>query len=49
MKIGREEAGRILYEADVICMNCVEDTLNNDICDSCPVRKICDELEWEEE
>ncbi len=49
MKIDREEAGKILEAVDVVCMNCREDTLNNNVCDNCPVRKMCNELEWEEE
>ena len=36
----------ILNATNIVCLNCVEDTLNNeDICDSCPVRKLCESLE----
>lgn len=46
--IDREEAGRILEAVDVICINCVENTLDTDVCEKCPVRKLHDELQWEE-
>lgn len=36
-----KEIDKILEAADLICINCVEDTLNKDICDNCPVRKLC--------
>lgn len=50
MKVNREYADEILNAADVICLNCVEDTLNNEyICNNCPVRKLCLSLEYEEE
>lgn len=49
MKIDREEAEKILEAVDVVCMNCIEDTLNKNVCDNCPVRKMCNELEWKEE
>lgn len=49
MKIDREEAGKILDAADTVCVNCIEDTFNNpNICESCPVRKICTSLEYDE-
>lgn len=49
MKIDREEVGKILEAVDVLCMNCIEDTLHNNVCDNCPVRKMCNELEWGKE
>lgn len=37
---------QILDAADIICVNCIEDTLNNEgICEKCPVRKLCNSLE----
>ena len=36
-----KEIDKILEAADLICINCVEDTLNKNICDNCPVRKLC--------
>ena len=49
MKVNREEANKILDATDVVCINCVENTLDNeDICDNCPVRKLCLSLEYEE-
>ena len=37
-----KEFEKILDAVDIICLNCVEDTLDNpDVCDSCPVRKLC--------
>ena len=31
----------ILAAIDIVCLNCVEDTLNNEhACDNCPVRKL---------
>lgn len=49
MKVDREEAGKILDAVDIICINCVEDTLNNQgKCDNCPVRKLSESLEWNE-
>ena len=33
-----KEVNEILEAADLICINCVEDTLSKDICDNCPVR-----------
>lgn len=45
MKVDREEAGKILDAVDTICINCVEDTLNdNSVCENCPVRKLCNSL-----
>lgn len=39
------ENGAIFDAADVICLNCVEDTLNdNSVCENCPVRKLCNSL-----
>lgn len=47
MKVNREEAGIIFDAVDIVCMNCVEDTLNDhNICDACPVRKLCNSLEF---
>ena len=50
MKVNSKEANKILDAAGMVCFNCVEDTLNNeDICDNCPVRKMCLSLDYEEE
>lgn len=49
MKVDREEAGKILDAVDTVCINCVEDTLNNhNICENCPVRKMCNSIEYDE-
>ena len=49
MKIDREDAGKILDAVDTVCLNCVEDTLNNpNVCEGCPVRKMCDSLEYDD-
>ena len=49
MKVDREESGKILDAIDTVCINCVEDTLNNqDKCKDCPVRKLSESLEWDE-
>lgn len=38
----------VLNAIDVVCLNCVEDTLNNEnICDNCPVRKLANALNEE--
>lgn len=37
---------KILDAIDLVCLNCVEDTLNNEnICDNCPVRKLADHID----
>lgn len=44
--VSKEELNKIIEAADVICLRCVEDTLNHpEVCDSCPVRKLCDAIE----
>lgn len=43
--IDREETGKILETGDAICINCVENTLDTDIYEECPVRKLNDELQ----
>lgn len=49
MKIDREKVEKILDAVCTVCMNCVEDTLNNsNICESCPVRKLWGSLEYDE-
>ena len=36
----------ILNATNIVCLNCVEDTLNKEEeCDNCPVRKLCESLE----
>ena len=41
----RNEYKKFLDAVDVVCINCVEDTLNNsEVCDHCPIRKTCDSL-----
>ena len=36
---------KVLEAIDMVCLNCVEDTLqDNSCCDKCPVRKLCDSL-----
>jgi hypothetical protein len=38
----------IISAIDIVCLNCVEDTLNNEnVCDNCPVRKLSNKLERE--
>lgn len=44
MKVNKEEEKRILEAVDVVCMNCVMDTLNTSVCDNCPVRIMCESL-----
>lgn len=34
-----------LHAIDTVCLNCVEDTLNKEVCESCPVRKLNDSLD----
>lgn len=48
MKIEREEAGKLLDAVDTVCMYCVMDTLNTSVCDNCPVRIMCESLNWDE-
>lgn len=46
MKVSKEEEKEILNAIDVVCINCVEDTLNNEnICENCPVRKLSESME----
>ena len=46
MKMSKEKENEILDAVDVVCLNCVEDTLNdNSVCKKCPVRKLCNSLE----
>ena len=41
----KEKENAILDAVDVVCLNCVEDTLNdNSVCENCPVRKLCNSL-----
>lgn len=45
-KMSKEKENEILDAVDVVCLNCVEDTLNdNSVCKKCPVRKLCNSLE----
>ena len=40
MKVNKEES-EILNATNIVCLNCVEDTLNKEeICENCPVRKL---------
>lgn len=43
---GVSEADREILDAvDTVCLNCVEDTLeDNACCDTCPVRKLADSI-----
>lgn len=42
----KTEYEKFLEAVDIVCMNCIVDTLNNpDVCDSCPVRKTCKMVE----
>lgn len=44
-RMNKENENAIFDAADVICLNCVEDTLNdNSVCENCPVRKLCNSL-----
>lgn len=44
----RETENRILDASDVVCLNCVEDILeDNSVCEKCPVRKLCNSLDKE--
>lgn len=39
----KTEYEKFLEAVDIVCMNCIVDTLNNpDVCDSCPVRHTCE-------
>ena len=41
----KEKENAILDAVDVVCLNCVEDTLNdNSVCEKCPVRKMSNSL-----
>lgn len=41
------ENKKILESIDVICLNCIEDTLeDNSCCEDCPVRKLADFIEY---
>ena len=41
----KEKENAIFDAVDVVCLNCVEDTLNdNSVCENCPVRKLCNSL-----
>lgn len=41
----KNDTDEVLKATDAICLNCVEDTLNNeDICDTCAVRKLCEQI-----
>lgn len=41
---------KIIDAAGTICMECLEDTLNNpNVCNNCPVRKLCNSLEINKE
>lgn len=43
---GVSEADRKILDAvDIVCLNCIEDTLeDNACCDTCPVRKLADSI-----
>lgn len=46
----KSEEDKILYAIDVVCLNCVEDTLNDDmVCKKCSVRKLADSLDRNED
>ena len=50
MKLDRYDAGKILDAVDTVCLNCVEDTLDHpEVCESCPVRKMCNSIEYDED
>lgn len=39
------DKAKILEAIDIVCLNCVEDTLeDNSCCENCPVRKTHDSL-----
>ena len=41
----RHEEDKILEAIDVVCLNCVENTLDDEsICKKCPVRRLSDSL-----
>lgn len=43
--MNKENENAIFDAADVICLNYVEDTLNdNSVCENCLVRKLCNSL-----
>ena len=43
-------AGEILEAIDIVCLNCVEDTLtDNSCCENCPVRKTYNSLTKEKD
>ena len=49
MKIEKYEADKLLEAVDTVCMYCVMDTLNTSVCDNCPVRIMCESLEFDKD
>lgn len=49
MKIEKYETDKLLEAVDTVCMYCVMDTLNTSVCDNCPVRIMCESLEFDED
>ena len=46
METSKQEEKEILNAVDVVCINCVEDTLTKEgMCESCPVRKLSEAIE----
>lgn len=44
--MNKEKEDKILDAVDIVCLNCVENTLeDNSVCEKCPVRKLCNSLE----
>lgn len=41
----KEETKKITDAIDVVCLNCIEDTINSsEVCCRCPVRKLSESL-----
>ena len=48
MKVDRNKAAKIFDAIDEVCINCVENIFDfPEICESCPVRKLHDSLDFE--
>ena len=44
----KEDYKKLVDAADIVCLNCTQDTLkDNSCCDRCPVRKTLDDIEVE--
>ena len=41
------EYSKYLEAVDLVCINCVENTTNENVCENCPVRRSCDTYERE--